>query len=1031
MDPSPPASPTFASLPHQYSLSPTTLDALVLKEDTNDIPSPLQEDTLDDLEVDDGFEGLELPPIVIPISHIEDQAVASPSESTDGPLDVKTLHITFKPATNRGPAPTFRKTLSQPTTPIQSPLEPGNTSDIKDEDLPPPPIAKDTLPKSFSSAKYTASGIPLNSDGFFGKAIPRAPSGPPPPGQPPNGLTGMEVKPKPPPDVEPDKAPQQQPCQQSQTDETSLEPGPDANDSKSPNVNIRAEAAGSAEEASVSLQTSPSIPTPPNRNSSYQVLKSRPIADSPQQTAGSLKAESLTDGQEENLTELSETQKETPANTTNLNVRKPTYHGMVTSGPGLMQPYRYNPVVRATFTVEPRANATLGGTVMDLDQKQETEVQTGYSSAESSVSYSGVNSGASYASATNPHYSASTKVSNRPGMPMNTAYHNQYSGASYTSGAPGNYSNQGPPGAAYNRPTQYSASPAQWQGAHFGYQNHVQIPPPASSEWQQSPQSVGNRQAPPPPPGPPPGPPPPQGMAPPFPQANQPTPPFALNNSIPSQPTAPPPQGFDGNWQGMSSQPGYGPPFPILPNQAPPPPTPGMPPPPGIHIAPPPPSGIPQFNAPAAMSPPYHNAPPPNSLEQPAFGSPYPAPPQPLRAQELQPGTQSGSASDYQNDAHMTRRPTFRRNIGKQSINRRDVMDRNLDKLRADFANASGSAKSTAAFALAKYSIESVCESVNPDESEKLREDGFKILVKLSRSGMPEAQYYLGKAFAEDNRYDLAYPQFVRSAKAGYAPAQYALGSCLENGRGCKRDTKTALGCYRKASFSGHKLAMYRYGIGLVNGDLGTAPNPIEGIKWLKKCAALADKEHPHALLQLAIIYETGIPPLVSQDQSNARSYLDEAVRLEYGPAIYRMALMYETGKLSNQPDSAPNLQKALELYQRGANLKDPDCQYALSDFYLKGIPGLLTENHEQALYWADMAAGKGHADSQYAMGYFFEHGIGTLPNIDSARDWYKKAAKNGSQRAITWFANNPQLQMEFESGKKRAQRDDNKCLIS
>ncbi|KAI8853181.1 hypothetical protein BC829DRAFT_383028 [Chytridium lagenaria] len=273
---------------------------------------------------------------------------------------------------------------------------------------------------------------------------------------------------------------------------------------------------------------------------------------------------------------------------------------------------------------------------------------------------------------------------------------------------------------------------------------------------------------------------------------------------------------------------------------------------------------------------------------------------------------------------------------------------------------------------------------------------------------MPEAQYYLGKAYAEDDKCCL--PVLCKSAKSSHPSACYAVGSCLENGKGCKADAKAAGPMYRKAALLSHRLAMYRYGLAVLNGDLSIPPNPLEGLKWLKKCAALADKDHPHALLQLAIIYEKGLPPYVKEDHFHALSLLREAVQFDYGPAISRLAMVYETGKLGLPVD----IRKPLSFTNEGRYMHS-------SDFIFVVYRIFCPENMEQALYWAEKSAARGHADSQYALGYFFEHGIGTIINMETAIFWYKKAAENESQRALEWLACHP----ERKSGSA------DKCVIS
>jgi TPR repeat protein len=110
-------------------------------------------------------------------------------------------------------------------------------------------------------------------------------------------------------------------------------------------------------------------------------------------------------------------------------------------------------------------------------------------------------------------------------------------------------------------------------------------------------------------------------------------------------------------------------------------------------------------------------------------------------------------------------------------------------------------------------------------------------------------------------------------------------------------------------------------------------------------------------------LYENGIPNEINPEPSFAFSVLSEAAQLGFVQAQTRLARVYEVGKL-NQPIS---MEKALRLYQAAAiHGNDPIAQYALSDFHLRGVPGLVKKNPAQALHWAELAAKQGHAGAEF-----------------------------------------------------------------
>jgi TPR repeat protein len=188
-------------------------------------------------------------------------------------------------------------------------------------------------------------------------------------------------------------------------------------------------------------------------------------------------------------------------------------------------------------------------------------------------------------------------------------------------------------------------------------------------------------------------------------------------------------------------------------------------------------------------------------------------------------------------DDGLTSRPTFRRRTAKKPSGMSAAEIRNkIENLRAEVKNNKSSKQSM--LKLAKFLIENTTSIEDRVEREGYKDEGFKMYVKLTRSGVAEAQFYLGKAFAEDGKYTLAYQHFAKAAKQGYPSAMHALAACYENGKGCRIDQKSAFHYYTKAAQAGHSLSMYRIGTAMLNGELGQPINTREGVKWYRRCAA-------------------------------------------------------------------------------------------------------------------------------------------------------------------------------------------------
>ncbi|KAG1143351.1 hypothetical protein G6F37_007222 [Rhizopus arrhizus] len=300
-----------------------------------------------------------------------------------------------------------------------------------------------------------------------------------------------------------------------------------------------------------------------------------------------------------------------------------------------------------------------------------------------------------------------------------------------------------------------------------------------------------------------------------------------------------------------------------------------------------------------------------------------------------------------------------------------------------------------------------------------------KLLKQLAARGHAESQYYLGNLYASGllskkgkNEFDKAFPLFVQATKHHHADAAYRAAKCYEDGLGCRKDSAKAVQFYKKAATLNHPGAMYRLGVADVNGELGLSKNPRDGVKWLKRSAEAATGEYPHAVHELALLHERGIPNVVFVDVQYAVSLYVQAAELDYAPSAFRLGECYEYGKLECQPDPA----LSIHYYTIAAQHGHREACFALTAWYLVGSPGVLPQSDEDAYLWARRAAEKELPKAEYAVGYFTEVGIGVTKNPAEAMEWYKKAAEHGDKRAIQRLQGK---NVETNTKKKNGSQDD------
>ncbi|KAJ2145710.1 hypothetical protein IW136_000871 [Coemansia sp. RSA 678] len=291
-----------------------------------------------------------------------------------------------------------------------------------------------------------------------------------------------------------------------------------------------------------------------------------------------------------------------------------------------------------------------------------------------------------------------------------------------------------------------------------------------------------------------------------------------------------------------------------------------------------------------------------------------------------------------------------------------------------------------------------------------LTEEGLKWVRKLAGTGITvhrsniaaESQYFLGTVHSrgiygvprDDSK---AFAYYQQASKAQHAEANYRTAVCYEVGVGTRRDPTRALQFYRKAAAQSNVPAMYKLGLILIKGLMGITPAPREGINWLKRGADNATPECPHSLHELALCHESSDIPGVIPDETYARQLYIKAGKLGYVPSQVRLGQAYEYGSLGCPVDS----RRSIGWYTRAAEKNDADAELALSGWYLTGAEPHLPQNDVEAFLWARRAADRKLAKAEYAVGYYYECGIGVAhPDVNEAQKWYLKAAHQNNRRA-------------------------------
>lgn len=207
-----------------------------------------------------------------------------------------------------------------------------------------------------------------------------------------------------------------------------------------------------------------------------------------------------------------------------------------------------------------------------------------------------------------------------------------------------------------------------------------------------------------------------------------------------------------------------------------------------------------------------------------------------------------------------------------------------------------------------------------------------------------------------------AIPLYIRSAEAGYAPAQSYLGYCYYNGNGIERQPHLGVDWIEKAAMQGDIKACNNLGWLLANGE-EFVRDYSKAAYWFGKAA---DAGLPMAQSQLADLYKEGRG--VETDTLVARNLYIKAIAGGLADAERKLLAMDYNRYLTLSADSATI--KGVDFYKRRA--------YSIS----------------ATLF--EMAVEKGSALAKFWLAESYTHGRGVEYDFDKALDWYYQAACEG-----------------------------------
>lgn len=214
---------------------------------------------------------------------------------------------------------------------------------------------------------------------------------------------------------------------------------------------------------------------------------------------------------------------------------------------------------------------------------------------------------------------------------------------------------------------------------------------------------------------------------------------------------------------------------------------------------------------------------------------------------------------------------------------------------------------------------------------------------------------------------------YLAASKQNNALGAFRLAQIFEK----HQNVEKALVYYRLASKLGSIEASHTYGIILMNG-YGVEKNRPTGLIYLKRAVSGATMKYPYALYDLAKTYE-------ESDPDYAFELYNRGAELEDPNCQYMVAKIYENGDFNQEK----NLDRSIVYYEVAAKQGQIDAMFALA---------LKTNDMNLAYEMALGAASRGHSGAAEMTGDLIERGMGVTKDSVYALWWYLIARELGNR---------------------------------
>lgn len=268
--------------------------------------------------------------------------------------------------------------------------------------------------------------------------------------------------------------------------------------------------------------------------------------------------------------------------------------------------------------------------------------------------------------------------------------------------------------------------------------------------------------------------------------------------------------------------------------------------------------------------------------------------------------------------------------------------------------------------------------------------------------------YYFGYGVKKDCK--RAYKYYLKSAKKGYAKAQFNLGLAFIDGKGVKQNTPYGLYYIKQAMKQGFTRAHLWLAHKYKKGEY-VEKNIYKALTALDEACKLGDVE---------AMFERGCDFIKSNQYELAFERLSQASSKNHIPSIIKLGFLYADGIGCDK-----NLDEALTYAQKVLDLGG-HCELLLGYIYTK------KKDYKKALKWFKQGDENEDRICSYNLGIFYNNGYGVKVDKKKGFECFLKSANNGYSSAQIAVAKKYHNEQKFNKAiewyLKAAEQGDSKA---